>query len=383
MRRLDRSPVDPDTTAALDAIDAALAGQPVDAGQDAWAQLARAIVAQRPQMRVEARQSLDQRVERRFAVPSAQRRRHRPAFAAGGIVAALAATIAVVVALSGGGSSGVRSSRNLAIGVASQGAAAERSPAPARAASSAAAAPAPAGVPRPPPSARKVVQSAQLALTVAPNRIADAAQEVFDVVGRQSGIVNSSTVTATGGQNGYAVFQLTVPSAALPQTMNSLSRLRYAAVASRTDATEDVSKQFGDSSRRLIDARTLRTSLLRQLGGAGTQQQIDSLETQIHDADASIASDEATLRVLARQVSYTQIRLTINAGVLPMSHGGSFAIGQAVHDAGRVLTVAAGALLVALAALAALVPVALLGALGWWIVTGLRRRRREQALELS
>jgi hypothetical protein len=44
-----------------------------------------------------------------------------------------------------------------------------------------------------------------------------------------------------------------------------------------------------------------------------------------------------------------------------------------------VLTVAAG---VALIALAALVPIALLGALAWWIATAIRRRRREQALDL-
>ena len=45
-----------------------------------------------------------------------------------------------------------------------------------------------------------------------------------------------------------------------------------------------------------------------------------------------------------------------------MAHksSGSFTLGKAAHDAGRVLTVAAG---VALIALAALVPLALLGAL--------------------
>jgi hypothetical protein len=44
-----------------------------------------------------------------------------------------------------------------------------------------------------------------------------------------------------------------------------------------------------------------------------------------------------------------------------------------------VLTVAAG---VALIGLAALVPVALVGALAWWIASSVRRRRREQALDL-
>jgi ABC-type uncharacterized transport system permease subunit len=43
-----------------------------------------------------------------------------------------------------------------------------------------------------------------------------------------------------------------------------------------------------------------------------------------------------------------------------------------------VLTVAAG---VALIALAALTPIALVAALIWWVGAALRRRRREQALD--
>ena len=79
-------------------------------------------------------------------------------------------------------------------------------------------------------------------------------------------------------------------------------------------------------------------------------------------------------------MSASQITVTINAGALPVAPGGGFTIGRAAHDAGHVLTVAAG---VALIALAALVPLALLGGLAWWIASTLRRRRREQALDLA
>ena len=44
----------------------------------------------------------------------------------------------------------------------------------------------------------------------------------------------------------------------------------------------------------------------------------------------------------------------------------------------HVLTVAAG---VALIAIAALTPVALVAALVWWVASAVRRRRREQALD--
>jgi hypothetical protein len=248
--------------------------------------------------------------------------------------------------------------------------------------SSAAVAPA-GGVLQPPPNGRKIIQSAQLALTTPSSRIDAVAQEAFDVIGRENGIVKRSNVTATGGPDGFAEFQLSVPSSVLPATMAALSQLHHAHVASRTDTTQDVNDQFQGDTRRLADARALRTSLLQQLGNATTQQQIDSLNAQIHDAEASISSDEVTLRTLSHEIGFSQITLTINAGAIPVpvaSSDGGFTIGKAAHDAGRVLTVAAG---VALIALAALVPAGLVGALVWWVTTAVRRRRREQALDLA
>ena len=165
--------------------------------------------------------------------------------------------------------------------------------------------------------------------------------------------------------------------------MAALSSLRYARVSSRTDTTQDVNDQYQSDVRALADARALRTSLLKQLAAATTQTQINSLTAQIHDADASISSDEATLRSLGHRIDYSQVTLTINGGPLPVpvqsGSGGGFTLHKAAHDAGRVLTVAAG---VALIALAALLPIGLLGALGWWVATAVRRRRREHALDI-
>ena len=128
------------------------------------------------------------------------------------------------------------------------------------------------------------MQAAQLSLSTAPGRVDAVAQEVFDVVGRQRGVVSSSSVTA-GGTGGYAQFQLSLPSASLGQTMASLSTLPYARVASRTDTTQDVNDQYLADARRLADARALRTSLLKQLANATTQAQIDSLTARIHDGE--------------------------------------------------------------------------------------------------
>ena len=235
--------------------------------------------------------------------------------------------------------------------------------------------------PAPAPNGRKILQSAQLALAAPASHIDDVAQEVFRVVGEQNGVVNSSTVTASA--SGYAQFQLSVPSSALQATMTSLSALKYSTVSSRTDATQDVNGQYLSDQRQLTDDRALRTSLLRQLANATTQAQIDSLTAQIHDAEASIRRDESTLNGLGHRINFSRISLTINAATpVPVAHksSGTFTLGKAAHDAGRVLTVAAG---VALISLAAILPVALIAALIWWIWAMLRRRRREQALDLA
>jgi hypothetical protein len=234
----------------------------------------------------------------------------------------------------------------------------------------------------PPTAGRKVIQGAQLSLTAAPRRVDTVAQEVFNVVSQQKGIVKSSRVTASGGAGGYAQFQLSVPSGNLGQTMSALSNLAYARVLSRTDTSQDVTNQFDFDQRNLSDARALRASLLKQLAAAVTQAEIDSLTIRIHDAEGAITADENTLHSLNRQVGYSQVFVSINAGAVPVPvhHStGGFTLGRATHDAGKVLTVAAG---VALIGLAALLPVGLVLALLWWIFSTVRRRRRLQALDL-
>jgi Domain of unknown function (DUF4349) len=225
-----------------------------------------------------------------------------------------------------------------------------------------------------------VVQGAQLNLTAAANRVDDVAQEIYNLIGQVNGIVQNSSVTQ-GGPGGNASFQLSVPSGSLGQTMTALSSLNYAQVVSRTDSSQDITDQYGAANRALADARALRTSLLKQLANAVTTEQVDSITAQIHDAEASISSDQARVNGLNHQVNYSQVYVSVQAKAVPppVTHGsGGFTIGEAAHDAGHVLTVVAG---MALIALAALTPIALVVALAWWVGVALRRRRREQALD--
>lgn len=475
MRQPEDFPIDPDLLAELEAIDATLAGEPVDPVYAELAEVALLVAAERPAIRPAFAAELDGRLEQRFrrapgeSAPGAgssgpgggrwsglRSATGRLAWwqAGGGVAAALAATVAVVIALGSGGSGGhpqlfqdlaptkapafsqatttsaasapptaTSSSAAAATPTAPPAAAAApphvhgkftgnffggaaphgrvvRTPAAAAkvlapaaqnlqaasvpsAAGASAASSTAAGV-QPQSNGRKQIQSAQLSLMAAPSRLDAVAQEAFNVIGEDRGIVNHSTVTA-GGPGGYADIRISVPSQNLAQTMTQLSELRYGHVLSRTDMSQDVNDRYLVDVRSLADAKALRTSLLKQLATATTQTQIDSLNAQIHDAEASIQSDETTLDSLNKQINLSQIDLTINAGVVPVPahrhHSSSgFTLHRALHDAGRVLVVVAG---VGLIGLAAFVPIALLLALTAWIVFGLRRRGRESALDAS
>jgi Domain of unknown function (DUF4349) len=393
MRRLDDTPLDPEIAASLDAIDATLAGDPVDPQYAELAELALLLAAERPQSSDRFAREMDARVERRFARPAVSvagggaptrppRRRLwalAPVWGGGAVAAAIA--IAIVVSSGGSGNSTLTESSSTAASTPPPAHGAVASSASSAAARTPSNAPAFGAIgPSPPNSGRKIIQSSELALLTPSGRIDTVAQELFNVVGTEGGFVNRSSVTAGNTPAAYAEFQLSIPSGNLPQTMAQLSRLRYASVASRTDNTQDVNNQYVGDRRALAQAQALRTALLKQLANAATQQQIDSLQAQLRDANRRIASDEAAVRQLNHAIDYSQVNVTINpATPVPVAHKG-FTIGRAAHDAGHVLTVAAGA---ALIALAVIVPLSLLVALGWWVITAVQRRRREQALDLA
>jgi hypothetical protein len=411
-------PLEPEIEAALEAIDATLAGEPVDPGHAELAELALILRADRPAVGEPFAVTMDARVRDRFAQPAVRRAWpwRRPArrwfvWAPAGALAAVALVVALVTLVPGGGSSTSSSDNDFA--ASSTAASAAKAPssgvvdgsagggASAGAASAASsqqrgptATATSAGSTATPPTApsggnRQVVQSARLALSTRPGKVDAVAQQVFDVVGSEKGYVANSTVTATGNPDSGADFSLSVPSANLQPTLIALAQLPGATVVSSTNSSHDITGQVGGAGRRLAEARALLRSLLGRLATAYTTEQIDSLKAQIRDANATIDRDQAALNGLHRQVQYSRISLTIQ-GSAPAASGGQgrsgsgsgsgsdFTLHRAVHDAVRVLVVAAGVLLIALAVA---IPLALVAALVAWLWLRLRRHRRESALD--
>ncbi|HEX6698673.1 MAG TPA: DUF4349 domain-containing protein [Solirubrobacteraceae bacterium] len=381
MRRHEPT-LDPAVTAELDALEAALAGDP--AAEPELAALVRDVRAEAPAMAPAFRARLDRRVERGFerALPRrrfASLRPMIPALAVAGCV--LAALVAVVLSAGGGSTDSAGSGGS---GTAAPPAAQEQSSDSAKSgagsASSGSSASTPAlAAPAPGPAAparqRRVERSTRLELTT--TDVQAASDGVVRATQAAGGFVQSSQV-ATGDGRSTASFVLRVPSGRLDDALARLSKLGH--VRSLQQSADDITNAYNGASTRLAEARAERRGLLRALSKATTAQEISSLRARIADNRRALRRDQREFDAVRNRANFATIGVEVT-GVArkhaAVPSGGSWTPGDAAHDAVRVLEVSAG---VALIALAVLVPVALVGAAGGFAAVALRRRRREAAL---
>ncbi|HVF79194.1 MAG TPA: DUF4349 domain-containing protein [Solirubrobacteraceae bacterium] len=249
-------------------------------------------------------------------------------------------------------------------------------PAPA-ASSSARAKSAPAPV-TPTRSARKVERNASIAIETPKGEFDTATDAVNAVVARFGGIVASSQIGASDESGGEATFDLRIPTSKLDAALAALAKLGH--VTERTQGLTDITGSFTSAQDRLTDARAERRGLLRTLERATTQAQIDSLKAQLRSVGGRINGLKGQLASLKRRADLATVNLTVRGTgeSTQTGGGGEWTPGDAAGDALRVLEVLAGVLLIALAIL---VPaVAIGGAVALGVRFG-RRRRREAALD--
>src|SRR3954470_5860349 len=122
-----------------------------------------------------------------------------------------------------------------------------------------------------------------------------------------------------------------------------------------------------------------RAHLLRQLADALTLTEQESIKARLAVVENQLADARDHYGHVQQRIHLVPVSVEIRgqAGV-DAGGGGSWSIGDAFHDAGRVLTVIAGILLISAAVLA---PLGLIGGLAWITARAVIRRRREDALE--
>jgi hypothetical protein len=227
---------------------------------------------------------------------------------------------------------------------------------------------------------RDIERSAYIVLGVKPDEVGSASAKVYEAVHAANGVVlHSSVQSGSHGATG-ASFDLLIPSAKLNDTLAAFSSI--AEVRQRHDATSDITAPTVSAAEELADSNATIDSLLKQLGDAETEAEQESVEARLREERRRHASIRASLDHLHQRASMSEVTLRIvtdhGAGVTPPSKdGGGWDVGDALHDAGHVLTIAAGVLLIGLAVLA---PFALLG-LVFWAGNRIRvRRLRERTL---
>ena len=394
----------PEMLRELAALDAALAGEPVEPDLADLAELGALLREERPEPDPTFARALDDRVRRGFprraqgrAVPAPHGAARLRAWLSGALrspvalgSAATIVLVAVVVGISqlpsssddNGSGSAVNSERSApAPGDAGASAGSQKDSArssEAQDSSGVAAAVAPRANSGSPSSdsrtQRFVERSAALTLGARPQDLDDVADGVVRVTDSVGGFVGSSSVTSGREAN----FELRIPSAQLQRAMRDLSRLAH--VRERTQETQDITSSVVSARDRLENARAERASLLRRLSRADTDAEAARLRARLKTVTQNIAAYKASLSRVENRARFADVsvRVVADRGAGPASDGGAWTPGDALHDAGRILEVAAGVVVVAGAAM---LPLALVAALAWLAGRRAVRRRREAALD--
>src|SRR4051812_18901215 len=295
---------------------------------------------------------LDARVAARFPGPPPRWkapliavRQHLLAF---GVVGALASMLLVLV-VAGVHSSDDSSSSSVAMKAAATPQAGSDS-----STTAASAKPASPGAPDTPEAGARVQRKdAALTLSCTPAQVATVTDRAIRVVDGLDGFVQSSEINSEGSDAG-ATLGLKVPSERLESALAQLSRLAH--VKARSQQTEDLTDQKAALEAAVRDARADVAGLRVRLAKAETDKERAKLRAELDTASRRVTRREREVANLGREVSYATVALEI-VGTHKKSAGPATAgpdhwtPGDAVHDAGRVLEVIAGVLVIVLAIL--------------------------------
>jgi len=223
---------------------------------------------------------------------------------------------------------------------------------------------------------RAIERSSEITLGTEPENVGKASSEVFGVVHEYRGIVLSSRTSDGSAAHAEARFELLIPSGKLGDAMAGFSQI--AEVRSRHEATTDITAPTVSVGEQLEDSRARIDSLLGQLSAAESEGEREAVERELREERSRAAALQASLDNLERRANLSRVSLRIVGGEGTSTDGsGSWGVGDALDDAGRILAVGAA---VALVALAVLGPIALIALLAWLARRTYLRRARQSAL---
>jgi hypothetical protein len=230
-----------------------------------------------------------------------------------------------------------------------------------------------------PASDRAVLRNAAITLSTPPDQVESMVDRAIALVDGLGGFVQTSEVSSSGSR-ASATLTVKIPSARLDSGLAQISKLAH--VKSRSQQAQDVTDQRSSLEAAVRDARADRDGLRARLAKAATDKERSSLRARLDRASRRVTRAERQVAALGQEVAYATVELSVvgerrSGAAVP---GDRWTPGDAIGDAGRVLEVVAGVLVIALAILVPLGILAVLAALGNRVIT---RRRRDRALETA
>jgi hypothetical protein len=223
---------------------------------------------------------------------------------------------------------------------------------------------------------REIERSAEIGLLANPDDVANDSAAVFAAVHDAHGIVLHSTTTS--GKRAGANFDLLIPSAQLGDALAAFSAIDE--VRTRHEATEDITAPTVSTSEELRDSRARIDGLLTQLAAAETETEMNVIEAELARERRHAASLRAQLDKLEQRTDFSRVSVKIETGGSSTDSNGTWGIGNAFGDAGHILGIAAGIMLIGLAVLA---PLALIALIAWLAHRAWVRTQRQRALRNS
>ena len=215
-----------------------------------------------------------------------------------------------------------------------------------------------------------------MTLGTEPSDVSKAAGKVLGAVHDYDGIVLNSSVRGGSEGEAGAHFELLIPSAKLSDALAAFSGI--AEVRSRHESSNDITAPTVTTAEHLQDSHARIESLLNQLAAAETEVEQQAVEAKLRAERRRAARLKSQLSSLRRRANLSRVSLRIVSDEAPASGGGGgWNAGDALGEAGHILSVAAGVVIVALAVIA---PLALIVLLVWLAQRAWLRGRRERAL---
>lgn len=224
---------------------------------------------------------------------------------------------------------------------------------------------------------RDVAREAEITLGTKPEDVQDVANKVIEVTDDHNGIVMDSKVT--DGEEGMAgaTFRLMIPSAQMESAVADLSEV--ADLKSRSQELTDITAPTNRVEDQVADSEAKIKSLLGELETTYDEDERSVIERKIRWERQEKSWAETRLNRLQRRADYTPVDLRIQTGGDSVSDDDSSNWGftDAIDDAGKLLGVAAG---VTVLALAVAIPVGLVILIALAINRATVRRSRRKIL---